>query len=315
MPRLQLLSAKELSVGKQQWDCHIPHASCFLSPSLSGNTPAAQQRWGPNSKPLIHCCFQTVLKCPSYVVLPGGICLERSGADELSHLLSSGCSELAPHNCPGSRGRDARCGAGRSPKALGNGSVSVFWILTIKERTKKNQARWQLWLRLRIWETGMSMRDCMEEAGAVGDLWVQLRASLLDPGGGSGDETGLAWLSALVPKPLRKNAGCRRAGAGGSESRVGLALQGLHALPGSPTRELAECLWAKPPAGPSRPLPSPLSCLSTVLSSPGILSQETLPRGGKQSQAGQGKGLRPGGAQGSAGPSSRHSQPGERAVL
>lgn len=52
--------------------------------------------------------------------------------------------------------------------------------------------------------------------------------SLLDLGGGSGDETGLAWLSALVPKPLRKNAGCRRVGAGGSESGAGLALQGLH---------------------------------------------------------------------------------------
>lgn len=72
------------------------------------------------------------------------------------------------------------------------------------------------------------MRDGVEEAGAAGDLWVQLRLSLLDPGGGSGDETGLAWLSALVPKPLRKNAGCRRVGAGGSESRAGLALQGLH---------------------------------------------------------------------------------------
>lgn len=77
-------------------------------------------------------------------------------------------------------------------------------------------------------ETGMRMRDCMEEAGAAGDLSVQLRVSLLDLGGGSGDETGLAWLSALVPKPLRKNAGCRRVGAGGSESRAGLAMQGLH---------------------------------------------------------------------------------------
>lgn len=118
--------------------------------------------------------------------------------------LSSACEELAPHNCPGRCSRDARCGAGRSPKALGNGSVTVAWILTIKERTKK-QARWQLWLRLRIRERGTNMRDCVEEAGAVGDLWVQLRASLLVPGGGSGDETGLAWLSALVPKALRRN--------------------------------------------------------------------------------------------------------------
>lgn len=30
-----------------------------------------------------------------------------------------------------------QCGAGRSPKALGNGSVSDSWIPTIKERTKK----------------------------------------------------------------------------------------------------------------------------------------------------------------------------------
>lgn len=139
--------------------------------------------------------------------------------------LFSGCGELAP-NCPGSRGRDAQCGAGRSPKALGNGSVSVSWILTIKERTTRKQARWQLWLRLRIQETGTSMRDCMEAAGAAGDLWVQLRVSLLDPGSGSGDETGLAWLSALVSKPLRKNTGCGRVGAGGSGSRAGLALQG-----------------------------------------------------------------------------------------
>lgn len=110
-----------------------------------------------------------------------------------------------------------------------------------------------------------------------------------------------------MPKPLRKIAGCRRVGAGGSESRAGLALQGL--------RGFADSLWAKPPAGPSHPLPSPLSCLSTILSSPGILSQETLPRGGKQSQAGQGKGLWPGGAQVSARPSSRHSQPWERTAL
>lgn len=82
--------------------------------------------------------------------------------------LSSGCGELAPYNCPGSRGRDAQCGAGRSPKALGKGSVSLSWILTIKERTTKKQARWQLWLRLRIWETGTSMKDRMEEGGAAG---------------------------------------------------------------------------------------------------------------------------------------------------
>lgn len=50
--------------------------------------------------------------------------------------LSSGYGELAPHNCPGSRGRDTQCGAGRSLKALGNGSVSDSWILAIKERTK-----------------------------------------------------------------------------------------------------------------------------------------------------------------------------------
>lgn len=142
--------------------------------------------------------------------------------------LSPGYGELAPHKCPGNCGRDMKCGAGRSPKALGNGSVSVSWILTIKERTTKNQARWQLWLRLRTQETETSMRDCVEEAGAVGDLWVQLRVSLLDPGSGSGDQTRLAWLSALVPKPLRKKAGCRRMGAGGSEGRAELALQGLH---------------------------------------------------------------------------------------
>lgn len=126
----------------------------------------------------------------------------------------------------------------------------------------------------------------------MGDLWVQLRVSLLDPGSGSGDETRLPWLSALVPKPLRKNAGCRRVGAGGSESRAGLVLQGLYSSASQHHKGMAECVWAKPPAGPSRPLPSPVSCLSTVLSSPGILRQETLPRGRKHSQAGQGKGLR-----------------------
>lgn len=51
--------------------------------------------------------------------------------------LSPGYGEMAPQNCPGSRSRDAQCGAGSSPKVLGNGSVSVSWILTIKERTTK----------------------------------------------------------------------------------------------------------------------------------------------------------------------------------
>lgn len=79
---------------------------------------------------------------------------------------SSGCSELAPHNCPGSW-----CGAGRSPKALGNGSVSVFWILTIKERTKKKPGQMAALVKAEdMGETGMRMRDCMEEAGAAGDL-------------------------------------------------------------------------------------------------------------------------------------------------
>lgn len=73
------------------------------------------------------------------------------------------------------------------------------------------------------------MKDCMEEAGAVGEP-----GGLLDPGSGSGDETGLAWLSALVPKPLRKNTGCRRVGAGGSESRIRLVLQGLHGFARQP---------------------------------------------------------------------------------
>lgn len=84
---------------------------------------------------------------------------------------SSGCSELAPHNCPGSCGRDTWCGAGRSPKALGNGSVSVFWILTIKERTTKKTGQMAALVKAEdMGETGMRMRDCMEEAGAAGDL-------------------------------------------------------------------------------------------------------------------------------------------------
>lgn len=69
------------------------------------------------------------------------------------------------------------------------------------------------------------MRDCVEEAGAVGALWVQLRVSLLDPGSGSGDETGLAWLSALVPKPLRENCRLRESGSWGKgeQGRAGSA--------------------------------------------------------------------------------------------
>lgn len=66
MPKLQLFSAEELWVGKQQWDCYTPPTSCLSSPFLSGKIPAAQKH---NSKPLIHCCSQTVLKCPSYDLL------------------------------------------------------------------------------------------------------------------------------------------------------------------------------------------------------------------------------------------------------
>lgn len=138
--------------------------------------------------------------------------------------LSSGCSELAPHNCPGSCGRNAWCGAGRSPKVLGNGSESVFWILTIKERTTKKQARWQLWLRLRIWETGTSMRDCMEGAGAAGHLWVQLRASLLDLGDGMGTRQG--WLGSLpYAKTSQEKCGLHESGSWGKreQGRAGSA--------------------------------------------------------------------------------------------
>lgn len=119
----------------------------------------------------------------------------------------------------------------------------------------------------------------------MGDLWVQLRVSLLDPGSGSGDKTRLPWLSALVPKSLRKNAGCRRVELGEARAGQGWRCRACTALPGSPTREwLSVC-------GQSHQQFHPVPCLSTILSSPGILRQEMLPRGGKQGQAGQGKGL------------------------
>lgn len=69
-----------------------------------------------------------------------------------------------------------------------------------------------------------------------------------------GDETGLSWLYALVPKSLRKNAGCRRVGAGEAGAGQGWLCRACTALPGTATREPDESLWAKPPAGPSCPL-------------------------------------------------------------
>lgn len=138
-----------------------------------------------------------------------------------------------------------------------------------------------------------------------------LRAS---PGGGCGDETGLARLSALVPKPLLQNAGSRRAGAGGSRRGAGLALQGLHISARQrrdplTARELAEPLWAKPPSRPlpSLPVPaSPPSCL-------GSGHWEQLRHPGRKAKQGRGRGHGLGsGTRGSAGPSSRGSRPGER---
>lgn len=140
---------------------------------------------------------------------------------------------------------------------------------------------------------------CGEPPALAGSISARgsLRAS---PGGGRGDKTGLARLSALVPKPLLQNAGSGRAGAGGSWRGAGLALQGLHVSAGQrrdplTTRELAEPLWAKPPSRPlpSLPVPaSPPSCLGS-----GHWEQLRHPqpanaarRGGKQSKAGAGEG-------------------------
>lgn len=82
---------------------------------------------------------------------------------------------------------------------LGNGSESASWVLEIKENPTKQQAGWQLWLRLRIGDTGTSMRDRVEEPGAAGNLWPQLEPSQL---GSPGDEAGLA-LSLAPKSPLQ----------------------------------------------------------------------------------------------------------------
>lgn len=135
-----------------------------------------------------------------------GKTLREQGEMNFPISQSSGFGELAPRDCLGSWGRAARRGAGRSQHtghafALGNGSVSVSWVLKIKEKTTKNQARWQLWLRLRIRETGTSMRDCVEEAGAAGNLRLWPEAPLL--AAACGQALGLAvgtrrgWLGSL----------------------------------------------------------------------------------------------------------------------
>lgn len=166
------------------------------SPRRHPASPAFPLRKGPGSPAVLGPQLQT----PHPLLLPDclkmlqsrcaarwdllGKTLREQGEMNFPISPSSGFGELAPRDCPGSRGRAARRGAGRSQHTghaftLGNGSESVSWVLKIKEKNNKKQARWRLWLRLRIRETGTSMRDCVEEAGAAGNLQLWLEASLL----------------------------------------------------------------------------------------------------------------------------------------
>lgn len=258
--------------------------------------------------------------------------------------LSSGFGELAPRDCSGQGWEKSAHGA-----CIRLGKWISICFLGPKNKRKINKKPGQMAALVKAEDTGDRDRhegpcgrswSCSEPLAPAGSISAHrsLRAS---PGGGRGDETGLAWLSALLPKPLLQNTSSKRAGAGGNWRRVGLALQGLaylcRAAPGpaaaSTAREPAEPLRARPPVGPSRPLPPLLPCRPSPCpllpqrpasaagtgSSSGILGQQTLPAGEERKAKhgrgrGRGYGLG-GGTRGSAGPSSRHCRPGERAAL
>lgn len=178
MPKLQLFSAKELRVGKSNGTVVPPHpTSCLPSPSLSRNTPAAQKHWGPNSKSLIHCYSWTVLKCSSYVVLPGGICLERSAADELSHLPVFWLRGAGTLQLP----REPRqgCTVWGWEKSQGFGKGVSISFLDPDNKRKNHKKTGQMAALVKAEDMGD--RDKHEglhgRSWGCGDLWVQLRVS------------------------------------------------------------------------------------------------------------------------------------------
>jgi len=144
-------------------------------------------------------------------------------------------------------------GKAAAPGACIRLGVSVSWVLKIKEKPTKNQARRQLWLRLRIRETGTSMRDRVEAARAAGKLWLWLEAPLLAAACGPA----LRWPwgcgragSGSLPKILLQNTGSRRAGAGDAGAGQGWLGRAGTPQPGTAT-EPAGPLRAKPLAWPA----------------------------------------------------------------
>ena len=219
--------------------------------------------------------------------------------------LASGFGELAARDCPGQGWEKSAHGA-----CVCLGKWISIYFLGPENKRKINKKPGQMAALVKAEDTGDGDKHeglhgrswgCGEPLAPAGSICTRcsLRAS---PGGGRGDETGLAWLSTLAPKPLLQNAGSRRAGAGTSQRGAGLALQGLHVSAGQrrgPLQPAPRGNWPSlsgqsyqqghpVPCHPSPcpPLPCRPASAAGTGSSSGTLSQQTLPTGGKQSKAG-----------------------------
>lgn len=134
------------------------------------------------------------------------------------------CVSGSPADPAMSWGRAALSGAGSTLHcghafALGSGLASCF-LGPENQKSTTEQARWQLWLRLRMWVTGTSITAWKKPGlrGTSSSISAHCRPLALraspGPWGARGDEEpGLAWLCAPAPNLLCSSAGGRLMGS------------------------------------------------------------------------------------------------------
>lgn len=171
-----------------------------------------------------------------------------------------------------------------------------------KRKNNKKQARWRLWLRLRIRETGTSMRDCVEEAGAAGNLQLWLEAPLLAAACGQA-LGGWPWGrnragSALCPGAKTSFAKRRlqESRSWGKPARGRAGSAGLaHLCPAAPGPADREGTGRAPLGKATIPSPAvpPCACFPAILPRQRALGAAQASRAESKARQGQGQGPRP----------------------